>query len=310
MTYSENIPKISAAQLFCLLMLSRISAEIVYPRCGAGYGGETLLAIIIAEVLRFILGLPVIIYSFKSSSFYNALWRKNRFLGWFSAIGAALILVGAAGRTLSSVCVFSGRNLLLGAPIYIMVGFSAAFAIYSAFMGAEALARSGVLFLVAAAIITVIVMLADIPYMKAEGIIPPQRAAYANFAEDIIERFLRGGDYLVFAALLPFVRVKKVTTGQTVLYFALFSALAAVLLCGFYSLTLREVYGLVEFPFISAASLSDIVLFKRLDGVGAAIWALCGTFRAGLMLFCAWAVFGELKPRKSPANYPAKEGAT
>ena len=309
MSISENKPKISTGQLFCLLMLSRISAEIVYPRCGAGYGGETMLAIIIAEVLRFLLGLPVIIYSFRGSSFYRAIWRKNHFFGWAAALGAALLLVGAACRTLMSVSDFSGRNLLLGAPVYLMIGFSAAFAIYSAFMGIEALARSGVLFLAAAAIITALVMIADIPYMRFDGIMPPQRAEYAEFAEDLIERFLRGGDYLIFAVLLPNIKVKKVTSGQTVLLFALFSALAAMLLCGFYCLTLRELYGLVEFPFISAASLSDIALFKRLDGVGAAVWALCASFRAGLMLYCAWGAIAELVRELKPKTISAKEAA-
>ncbi|MGN1119509.1 MAG: hypothetical protein ACI4Q4_04070, partial [Oscillospiraceae bacterium] len=79
MTRTDYSAKISAPQLFCLLMLSRLSAEIVYPRCGAGYGGETMLAIIIAELVRFVLGLPVIIYTFKGEFFYRAVWRKNKF---------------------------------------------------------------------------------------------------------------------------------------------------------------------------------------------------------------------------------------
>ena len=309
MNYSENLPRISAAQLFCLLMLSRISAEIVYPRLGAGYGGETMLAILVAELVRFVLGLPVIIYSFKGAGFYRAIWRKNRFFGWASAVGAALLLLGAAVRTLCSVSEFAGRNLLLGAPTYIMIAFTLVFAVYAACMGIEALARSGVLFLVVAAAITLLVMLADIPYMRFDGIMPPQRAEYAQFFEDVFERILRGGDYLIFAVLLPYVKTTKVSSGQTIMFFALFSALAAVLLCGFYCVTLRELYGLVEFPFSAAASLSDIALFKRLDGVGGAIWTLCAAFRTALLLWCAWNAITELLRERKPVPILKKEAA-
>lgn len=288
MLSSENKPKISTGQLFCILMLSRISAEIVYPRSGAGYGGETMLAILISELLRFLFGLPVIIYSFKGGDFYRSIYNKNRFFGWAGAWIAALLLAGAAYRTINSVSVFAGRNLLVGAPTYIMIAFTVAFAVYAAFQGVEALGRSGVIFLAAAAIITLVVILADIPYMRLDGISPPKRAPYADFFEDVFERILRGGDYIVFAALLPYVRRKRISPAHTIMYFALFSALAAVLLCGFYCLTLREIYGIVEYPFTAAASLSDIVLFKRLDGFGAAVWTLCAAFRTSLFLFCAW----------------------
>lgn len=288
MTSTENKPQISAAQLFCLLMLSRISAEIVYPRSGAGYFAETLLAIIVTEVLRLMFGLPVIIYSFKGRDFYRSLSRKNKFLGYSGAIIAALLLLGAAYRTINSVSVFAGRNLLLGAPTYIMIGFTVAFAVYAAFNGIEAIARSGVLFLVGAAIVTLIVVLADIRYMRADGVSAPARAPYADFLEDVIERFLRGGEYIAFAVLLPYVKRKRMSSGGAVLYFALFSAIAAVVLCGFYALTLREVYGLVEFPFTAAASMADIVLLKRLDAVSAAAWTLCAAMRTALLVFCSW----------------------
>ncbi|MCI5578136.1 MAG: hypothetical protein MR364_01365, partial [Oscillospiraceae bacterium] len=50
---------------------------------------------------------------------------------------------------------------------------------------------------------------------------------------------------------------------------------------------LREMYGQCEFPFTAAASLSDISLFKRLDGFAAAVWLLCAAFRVGAMLLSA-----------------------
>ena len=59
---------ISTSQLFCVLLLCRLSAEIVYPRTVSGTAGEAILALIISEIVRFALALPVIIYSFKGIS--------------------------------------------------------------------------------------------------------------------------------------------------------------------------------------------------------------------------------------------------
>lgn len=94
----DNSHKISAAQLFCILLLMRISSEMVYPSRG-GFGGTGLAAAFTAEVIRFVVALPLIVYSFKGRAFYAAIWRRNRFWGWASAVGAAFLLGGFTART-------------------------------------------------------------------------------------------------------------------------------------------------------------------------------------------------------------------
>lgn len=296
MTNTENYPKISTAGLFCLLMLSRLSAEIVYPRSGAGCGGETLLAVITAEVVRLLLALPIIIYSFRKNQIYRAAFEKNRFFGITGALGAALLLLCASAKTIWSLGEFAQRNLISGTSALILGIFAAAFAVYSAFSSVEGLARSGVLFLAGAVIVTLAVIAADIPHMKTSALVISDRSGYGTFFEDVLERITRGGEYLIFAALLPYVRVKKVSAAATVGFFALFSALASMGLSAFYCLVLRELYGLVEYPLIAAAALADVGFFRRLDGGAAAVWSLCAALRAGLMLFSAWAVFRQVFP--------------
>lgn len=286
--------KISVSQLFCLLMLSRLSAEIVYLRSGAGCGGETLLAVLAAEFVRLLLGLPIIIYSFKKTQIYRALWEKNRAFGVMGAFGAAVLLVCASAKTIWALGTFARQNLLTGVSALLLCGFAAAFAIYAAFSGAEGMARAGALFLVAAVIITVVVMAANIPNMKAGALIRSNKSGFGVFLEDVTERVMRGGEYLVFAALLPYVRIKKMSAPATIGLFAVISALAALSLSGFYCLVLREIYGLVEYPFAAASSIANIGLFRRLDGGACAGWALCAALRAGVMLFCAWSVCGQV----------------
>ena len=320
----EGLPRISGWQLLCIMLVSRISAEIAYPKRVESSAGEAMLALVAAELIRFVLALPVIIYSFRqgrscrtenscgSGNFYGSIWRRSKFFGWVSAIIAAALLVGAACRTVLYAAGFANRSLLVGMSAAVVTAIALAFAIYAACMGVEALARSGVLFLAGAAIVTAAIILADIPFMRITDV-SSDSGEYSSLIADIIERLMQGGDYLVFAAMLPFVAKNRRSSasgespaggaspargassaGGCALCFALLSALICALLQGFCSLTLREQCGREEYPFIAAASLSDISLFKRLDGIGSAIWALCAVFRAGLMLLGAWSVVCEI----------------
>lgn len=288
---------ISTSQLFCVLLLCRLSAEIVYPQTISGAdtatAGEAILALIAAEIVRFVLALPIIIYSFKGMNIHRAVYRKSKFFGWCGALFAALLLVGAALRTLFNSSQFTVKNLLNGGTNWMIFAISAVFAVYAAISGAEALARSGAIFLIAAALISVTVILADIPYMSTEGL--SARGDFSTLPGDAAERVLRGGDYLIFAALLPYVNRKKSSSaGLTGMMFAVISLLCSLVITVTSCLVLRDMYGMCEYPHIAAASLADIAFFKRLDGAAAAVWTLCAAFRSGVLLFAASSAITEV----------------
>lgn len=299
----ENSHKISAAQLFCILLLMRISAEFVYPTSG-GLGGTGLAAALTAEVIRFVVALPVLIYSFKGRAFYYAIWRRNRFWGWASATGAAALLGGFTARTVIYSADFAQRILLTNTPKILLALLLVGFAVYAAVRGAEAIARAGALFLAAAAVITLLVILADIPYMQFDRELPDWTTGL--FITDLIERLTRSGEYLVFAALLPYVResgnAKSGTrSGAAGLWYALGGVLSAVLLCVFFGAVLGEYQSMTEYPLAAAASLSDVVLFKRLDGIASAMWLLAAAFRCGVMLFSLVSILGECRRKEESA---------
>ena len=299
----ENSHKISAAQLFCILLLMRISAEFVYPTSG-GLGGTGLAAVLTAEVIRFVVALPVLIYSFKGRAFYYAIWRRNRFWGWASATVAAALLGGFTARTVIYSADFAQRILLTNTPKILLALLLVGFAVYAAVRGAEAIARAGTLFLAAAAVITLLVILADIPYMQFDRELPDWTTGL--FITDLIERLTRSGEYLVFAALLPYVResgnAKSGTrSGAAGLWYALGGVLSAVLLCVFFGAVLGEDQSMTEYPLAAAASLSDVVLFKRLDGIASAVWLLAAAFRCGVMLFSLVSILGECRRKEESA---------
>ena len=308
MTESNN--KISASQLFCILLLSRLSVEIVYPRTGSAAAVDAISALVISELVRFVLALPLIIYAYHGDNVHRAVYGKNRFFGWIGALAAAGLLVGASLRILFNSSVFAVKNLLIGGTMWAIFTVSAIFAIYSAAMGVEALARAGAIILIAAALVTVTSILADIPYMKVytSSQFLGGGGDFSAFLNEIFERILRGGDYLIFAALLPYVEKRKQdSAGKCALLFALFSTLAVVSLCVVNCLVLREMYGMTEYPFVAASSLSDIAFFKRLDGAAAAVWMLCAVFRGGLLLLAAERAIAEVA---KASRYRKAEGET
>ena len=285
----KEYPKISYSQLFCMLLVSRLSSEIVYPRTSSGTALEAVFALVISEIVRFLLALPLIIYSFNGCNIHRSVYNKNKVLGWLGAVFAALLLIAAALRTMFNLSQFAVKSLLPGGVMWIVFALAAIFAVYSAFMGTEALARAGAVFLIAAAVVTLTVMLADIPFINIRSFDSfRDMGDSSSLLSDIIERVMRGGDYLIFAAMLPYVsRNRKSELGRTAILFAIFSTIAALLICAFNCLVLRGLYGQTEYPFLASASLSDISLFKRLDGFAAAVWSLCAAFRCGVLLLSA-----------------------
>lgn len=283
---TRDFPKISAAQLFCIMLLSRLTMDVIAPPPVPESPVEVLCVIAVTELVRLAIASPLIFYSFRRDNVHRSLYRKNRFLGWLSAVFACILLVGAAAKTLFHGTDFAYKNLLVGGTAWAVIAAAAAFALYLVYMGVEAAARAGVLFLIAAAIITAAVFLADIPYMQ---ISPMWRGSgFGTFFKDVLRCFSNGGEYLVFAALLPYVnREKSSSAGNSVLWFALISTVVSAGMCAVNYLILREMYPLAEYPFIASASLADIALFKRLDGLSGAVWELCAAFRTGLMMLAA-----------------------
>lgn len=273
---------ISKYQLFCILLLSRLSSEIVFPQTG-GFSGTGFAALLTAEGIRLVLALPLFIYSARGRNVYASVAKKSRILSILMAFVAAFSAVFLAVRTVFYTAEYAQRTIITGMSAAVIAVFVAAFAAYMAVKGAEALSRAGVLFLVAAGIVTLAVVLSDISHMRMREISGADLSE--SFWYHVLEQLLRGGEYLIFAALLPFV--KEGGCG-TMLLFSLCSVVGVVLVGIFSMSVLGEFYGISEYPFTAAAQLSDITLFKRLDGFVAAIWTLGGAFRAGLLACAAY----------------------
>lgn len=277
--------------MFCLLLLSRISVEIIFPVPVASGSFSAIAGIIGSEIVRFVLALPILVYAFKGNNIFGGICSRSKIFGWIIAVIVSVLLTAECLLTLFLSAEFTVKNLLIGGSMWTIFIVAAIFALYAAVMGTEALARTGSIIIIAVGIVTVSVILADIPYMTFSGAFSDVQADSELLITGLVSRIMRGGEYLIFAALMPYVQLKtENSAGKTGLYFALFSLLGTTVLCGLCALILRELFGLTEYPFISAASLSDLSFFKRLDGAAGAVWLLAAVFRGGLLLLSAESV--------------------
>ncbi len=293
---------ISSYQLLCILLLSRLSAEIFYPSVG-GYGWSTIAAAVLTEGVRFLLALPFLLYSIRGTSFYGSTARKSRIAGWVFAAAAAFLISLAAVRGALYAAEFAQRTVLVGMSGAVSAVLIATFAVYSASKGAEAIARSGVIILAGAAILTVTIAIAAIPHMRELQL--PQAEMDGSFFEQVYERIYRGGEYMIFAALLPYVKrtEKGLSPCGALLCFCGISLVSVILINVFGMAVLGEFYGVADFPFTAAAQLSDIALFKRLDGFAGAMWSAAAALRCGMLLFSAYAViYAVVSERKGARN--------
>lgn len=288
---------ISRSQLFCVLLLSRLSAEIVFPQTGdfsiAGFASA-----LAAEGICFLLALPVLLYSVGGRSVYGSIKSRSKVLGIISGSVSAVILLLMSLKTALYSAEFAQRTLLGGMSGAVLFVLVALFALYSAGKGAEGIARAGALILVAGAVITLVVVVADIPHIHVREL--PGAELDDVFVRQVVERMMRCGEYLAFAALLPYVRPKEdsLGCGATGFLFALASVAGTVLIMLFNIGVLGEFTASAEYPFIASAQLADIALFKRLDGFLGAIWSLAAAMRCALLLFSAYAVVRVVFERK------------
>lgn len=287
---------ISRSQLFCILLLSRLSAEVVFPY-SSDFSGTSLAALIIAEVIRFVLAFPVLIYSLNGRDMYSAISNRSKVLAAAAGTVASFILAVFFARTALYTAEFAQRTLLGGMSGAVLLIIILLFALYTSAKGAEAFSRAGVLILIAAAAVTVVVMLADIPHVRIRA---STGDSFGNrFVHLLIERLLSGGEYLVFAALMPYVNLKrdnKHRIGAVGFYFAAASVACTLLINIFGMGVLGEFYAVAEYPLIASSQLSDIALFKRLDGFVGAVWSLGAALRSGVLLFSCYAIIKYIIP--------------
>ncbi|WP_255883547.1 MULTISPECIES: GerAB/ArcD/ProY family transporter [unclassified Ruminococcus] len=268
--------KISASQLFCLLLLSR---GVLSVACGAFSGsgdiGSAALSAVIALIISILLSIPVL-YLSKSGTepLQNGAGRV------ISGI-YALYFFYSVCITMTMFTVLRAETTGLRISIIAVPLIMTAAALYGSYKGIEAIARCGALILFA--VVAAFVLLCLSLLSKSDILNLPPVGSYK--LSDIITNtvIMVGEQSCIPAIIFIYTHVKGNVKKSVVLWLiVLFVCIFALSL--FISSVLGD-YALTQFfPVYSWARLSSFGVLQRLDSLFLAVWT-AGVFVRLALLF-------------------------
>ncbi|MBP3336302.1 MAG: GerAB/ArcD/ProY family transporter [Ruminiclostridium sp.] len=291
--------RISNRQLVIAFLACRLSAEMTtIPGEMFRYGTDRFIVILLAKLVVALLYLPVIAVTlkFRGDSVITATMRRNKAFGITAGVIMSVLLTMTAVQTVLSLQHYVTDTLLNNIVTVSGIAGITAAAVYGAAKGLSAVTRSSVF---AAVIFGLLIFLIGVTmWDKTE----PDHLYFslANdrtyFFKSLISEISMNSEILIFAVITDELRRKP---HRTVLYYLPILLILLELLNLLYNLILGPYMSKVEYPLYIIASLSDIVLFQRLDGIDAIVWLMCGIIKTALLIYCIGRIYAvcSKKPR-------------
>lgn len=297
--------KISFSQLACLLFISRIFAEVhTHFTQQSVYGMQRFTALLLSFVLVMIVSIPLLIFLHYSGgvSALEAIRAKSRILA--AAVGV-LILVQLLSNSLSTLVhleYYASSTIFTSAPLLLVIVFPVIGALYALHCGLESTARVGAIVFAAFAALIVLVFFSTLKYSDFSRLYPAFVDTPDTLVTDVMAEFSKNTEPLLLLVLCGNVR-KDAHRGLFV-YLPLTLAVTEVMNL-MYMTVLGHYFDSLIFPFYTLASLSDIVILQRLDGIDAVVWTMAAVIRLAMFAACISLVagkgFGIKRPRLATA---------
>ena len=283
--------EISWKQLAALFVVTRASAEMtVIPGELILYGPDRFWSILAAKLIVFILFLPAIFMAlrFKGEGFLVPAIRRNKIFGSILAILFMLSLTAVILETLINLQLYISDVIFDNMLFIIGVSVISIAAYYGALKGFSAISRCSIFALVMFAVLMVLIAStasdkADINYLYPSFI---RDGEY--FIRSMLAEISSCSEILIFVVFCGHVRSKP----HNAVF--LYLAAALVLLEGFtllYNLILGPYLDHLEYPLYTISSMSDVVIFQRLDGIDSVVWVFCCIIKLALCLCAAHNIF-------------------
>lgn len=114
------------------------------------------------------------------------------------------------------------------------------------------------------------------------------------FVKCTLSEISMNSEILIFAVITDEIRSKP---HKTVLYYLPLLLVILEFLNLLYNLILGPYMSKVEYPLYIIAALSDIVIFRRLDGIDAIVWLMCGIIKTALIIYCVGRIYSVCSKR-------------
>ena len=289
MAYSLN--RINAKQLALAFIASRLTTEMIMrPGDLIRYGSERFIAILIAKLCVLILYLPLLFLTakFRGDNFLTAALRRNRVYGVILSVIFGVILLSVTVNSILNLQLYI-TDTLLGEMLLISgVLIITAVSLYGAWKGASTITRTAVFGTAIFAFLVILIFVTMADKLDFAYLYPVYIDDGSYLFRAIISEISCNSEILVFAVLCKNITDKP----SKAVYYSLaviFVLLELVNLL--YNLVFGPYLNELEYPLYVISSLSDVVVFQRLDGIDAIVWLLCGIIKISLLFTCAGELF-------------------
>lgn len=275
--------KIGWIQLGAILTVSRIFSEATtIPDTNVVYGMQRYSVIIVSFILTFLALVPMLIISKKydGSGFIELTASRSK----WAAIAFGVVYVIASLYIMTETTVrlnyYATSTIFDSAPAAVLLLFVAGVCIYATVKGLQALTRTGIIVAAGFFLLLVLVVIALIPLIRLSHLYPAFIERPDSFLSEVLSEFTQNCEAVIFAILCR--RVRK--DAHKCIYLYLPASCALLLLMTFlYNTVLGEYLTEVNFPFYTLASIADISILQRLNGVDVVVWLMAAIIRLSLL---------------------------
>ena len=220
---------------------------------------------------------------------------------------ATVTLTAAAVQTVISIQHYITDTLLNNILTISGIAVLVAVSVYGALKGLSAVTRSSVF---AAVVFGLLIFLIGVtmwdkvnpdfiyPAFIEDGRyfakLPDGSYEVMNAGKCTLSEISMNSEILIFAVITDEIRSKP---HKTVLYYLPLLLVILEFLNLIYNLILGPYMSKIEYPLYIIASLSDIVIFRRLDGIDAIVWLMCGIIKTALIIYCVGRIYSVCSKR-------------
>lgn len=274
MTMMSKMGKISYVQLAVMLILCRVFASAMsFPAEAPQFGMQRFTVIVCAKILLCILFLPLffIARKYEGESFLTIAIGKSKALGWVFGVIYGFTLLCAAIISVVKFEYYTSSTIMNDASAALLVSLLILVCLYGAYKGVEAMGRTGSIILAMFGVFLGLMIISLWDKMNFVYLYGTLIDNGETFWSEVITELSRNSEVLLFGVLAQYVRQKA--------YRAVYVYIAAIafviLIFAFMTMTVLGPYmNSVSFPIYTLSSMSDIVLFHRLDGIDVGVWVL------------------------------------
>ena len=292
-------PRISPAQMICLLVLSRMFIVLIFipDANGSSQGSASLLAIVLGFVLTAAAMVPawLLLKKHPGMDLQILTMQLSPKLGRVSAVVLYLVCLVVSAETAAQFTMFLTSAVYPRASVLWVGLIFCGAVLYLVLLGLEAVTRTAAIMLAATILSSLLISLGLWGSMDTLNLISPLYDGWGKVLYRSTRYFTQNIELIAFVLLLSNLNTPKLQRT----FWGYHTMTSVILLAVSYAaITVLGSYGETQnFPVYTLFVLSGSNVFYRFDYVLLVLWVATAMIRAALYLILACRTLGTLGPR-------------